>query len=153
MTPFSSIFEVFLSQITDDLYSIFDEKETEKDLTLLLRQAIPRFEFPKDALDVDLEEKVFKRELTMEEINILANLMSEIWLKRKIKDTRVIYMEYGDKDFSLKSQASHLKVLNETLNEMKIETHYMQRMYNRRTKTGQPNYSGIAGGGRNSDTE
>lgn len=144
-TPFSEVFEIFLSLITDDLYSIFDEKETEEDLCILLKQAIPRFEFPKDVIELDSINKSFTRILTIEEINIIGNIMAELWLGRKIKDQRIINMEYGDKDFSMKSQGSHLKVLNDTLKDLKIETHYMQKLYNRRTKTGTPNYSGIAG--------
>lgn len=148
MTPFSTIFEFFLSQITDDLYSLFDEKDTEEDLTLLLRQAIPNFQFPRQYLmnSVDVTNKCLTVDLDQEEINIITALMKMLWLERKIADMRVIMLEYGDKDFSLKSQQAHLKVLNETLDKMEIRTHYMQRMYNRRTKTGQPNYKGIAGG-------
>lgn len=147
MTPFSSIFEIFFNQITDDLYCIFDEKETEEDLILLLKQSIPQFEFPKTLLDINLEEKCFVNDLSMEEINILASIMVKVWLKRATQDQRLIRLEYGDKDFSMGNQSTHLKILDAKLKDIEQEIYYMQRLYNRRTKTGQPNYSGIAGKG------
>jgi predicted rRNA methylase YqxC with S4 and FtsJ domains len=143
MTSLSDVFEMFLSLITDDLYSIFDAQDTEDDLILLLKQIVPKFEFPREPISI--ENGVFNRELIQEEINILANLMMEQWLRRKIMDQRNVRLEYGDKDFALRSQQAHLKVLNETMREIKEETHYMQRMYNRRTADGRPNYIGLMG--------
>jgi len=150
MTPFSLIFEFFLSQISDDLYSIFDEQDTENDLTLLLSQAVPNFRFPRQNLinSLDISNRRFNIVLNQEEINIITALMKISWLERKIADQRIIHLEYSDKDFSLKSQQAHLKALNETLVEMERRTLFMQNMYNRRTLSGLPNYDGIAGGSR-----
>ncbi len=47
VTPFSDIFDRFLSKITDDMYMELTELETENLLEELLLSAIPQFEFPR----------------------------------------------------------------------------------------------------------
>ena len=96
-TPFSSIYESFLSKITDDMYMELTKEDTYKLLEDLLISAIPKFEFPrvnlfdyvrgKDIVETTLDEVgnfeqanlyevgYFNAELSMEEINILATYM------------------------------------------------------------------------------
>ena len=51
-TPFSSIYESFLSKITDDMYMELTKEDTYRMLEDLLISAIPKFEFPrKDLFD------------------------------------------------------------------------------------------------------
>ena len=96
-TPFSYIYESFLSKVTDDMYMELTKDDTYKMLEDLLISAIPKFEFPRVNLfsyvrgedveesvldeigniDVTKEYKVgyFNTKLSMEEINILATYM------------------------------------------------------------------------------
>lgn len=52
-TPFSTVYDRFLSKITDDMYMEITEKETESLLYELLTGAIYWFEFPR----VDLNRR------------------------------------------------------------------------------------------------
>ena len=99
-TPFSYIYESFLSKITDDLYMELNEKDTESMLEELLISAIQKFEFPRVNLQnyelsyIESQETYqgvesnneevpafiygggyFEEELNIEEINILATYM------------------------------------------------------------------------------
>ena len=96
-TPFSDIYESFLSKITDDMYMELTKTDTYKMLQDLLISAIPKFEFPRfNLFDYELGEDIiedvldysgfidsvneykvgfFNSKLTAEEINILATYM------------------------------------------------------------------------------
>jgi len=53
-TPFSVIYESFLSKITDDMYMELTPKETYDILQELLLSALHKFEFPRQSLDYEL---------------------------------------------------------------------------------------------------
>ena len=50
MTLFSSVYNRFLGQVTDDLYLELTPEDTLRDLQNLLLNAIPGFEFPRQNL-------------------------------------------------------------------------------------------------------
>ena len=50
-TPFSMIYDSFLSKVTDDMYMELTPEDTIRDLQNLLIDAIPGFEFPRVCLD------------------------------------------------------------------------------------------------------
>ena len=104
-TPFSAIYDAFLTRVTNDMYLEFTELDTLEMLQDLLVAAIPRFEFPRfDIFDYDegfldsvgtyqgIESDnkevpaiawiggTFNSSLTKEEINILALCMVVEWL-------------------------------------------------------------------------
>lgn len=99
-TPFSVIYDSFLSKITDDMYMELTELDTYKILEQLLISAIYKFEFPRfnihdyeenyaedegiyngvesngqDAKIILYNEGHFNSKLTQEEINILSTYM------------------------------------------------------------------------------
>ena len=85
-TPFSVVYDAFLSKITDDMYMELNEKDTNKLLEELLISGIQKFEFPRVNLfdyvpkkSLDKKDKTatgyFKCILTNEEINILSTYM------------------------------------------------------------------------------
>ena len=78
-TPFSAVYDRFLSKITDDMYMEITEQETHQLLGELLESAIPWFEFPRVDLSAKDNEK-FNVLLTEEEKNILATYMIVEWL-------------------------------------------------------------------------
>ena len=45
ITPFSNVYDSFLSKITDDMYMELTPEDTVKDLQRLLIDSIPGFEF------------------------------------------------------------------------------------------------------------
>ena len=78
-TPFSVIYDRFLSKVTGDMYMEITAEETNALLYELLISAISWFEFPR----VDLSGKTdseFLALLTDEEINILATYMIVEWM-------------------------------------------------------------------------
>jgi hypothetical protein len=78
-TPFSAIYDCFLSKITDDMYMELTQEETASMLNELLQGAIPWFEFPRVNLLAQTADG-FAAELSQEEINILAIYMIVEWM-------------------------------------------------------------------------
>lgn len=99
-TPFSIVYDSFLSKIVDDMYMEFNELDTYRLLEELLVTAINKFEFPRiditdyeenEVSDIDTYKGVesdqievpaiiyggghFNNVLTFEEINILSTYM------------------------------------------------------------------------------
>ena len=66
ITSFSSVFDTFLSKITDDMYMELSEEETLPLQEELLMSALPHFEFPrKDIFNFDKENQVFNVDLSL----------------------------------------------------------------------------------------
>lgn len=159
-TSFSSVYNCFLSKITDDLYLEFTPQDTLRDLQNLLLNAIPGFEFPKiplynykinivekapDLIDATdfvvgyneegfavIEKSYFEEVLTVEEINILAILMLEGWVQRQVTSIEITRQKYSGTDFKMTSQANHLSKLLSLLAEIQRQSLHMQRLYKRR---------------------
>ena len=56
-TPFSNVYDSFLSKITEDMYMELNELDTFRLLEELLLNALPKFEFPRQNInDYELEE-------------------------------------------------------------------------------------------------
>lgn len=125
ITPFSEIYNIFFSKITDDFYMEITEDETKAMAQDLLLQAIPSFEFPRVPLDYELDglledqngnvktESYFTHQLTHEEENILATYMVVAWLGQQLASVELVRMKYSGSDFKFTSQANHLAKLNQ----------------------------------------
>ena len=75
-TPYSKIYDAFLSKIKDYDLGELSDVVMEYDMNSLLQSAIPYFLCPKvNIFDRDEEQKIFLNDLGNEEINILAVLM------------------------------------------------------------------------------
>lgn len=119
-TPFSLIYDLFLSKVTDDLYLELTELDTYRLLQDLLLSAIPKFEFPRkqlddynlqDAIDVGTYNGVesnsedwevliygqgqFNVLLTDEEMNILATYMIVEWIGQQLASIENTRMKYS----------------------------------------------------------
>lgn len=135
MTPFSSVYDAFFRLITDDMYMEISEEETRADCKGLLLSSIPLFEFPNEIIDVTVDQKgedIFTRNLTMEEINILAMGMVQIWVQRQVTSIEVVRQKFSGTDFKLSSQASHLNRLETLLSNTKDERRRLEMLYSRR---------------------
>ena len=51
ITPFSVVFDMFFSMITDDMFMELTEEDTKQMVEKILLAAIPWFEFPRIPLD------------------------------------------------------------------------------------------------------
>ena len=156
-TPFSFVYDSFLSKLTDDMYMEFTELDTYRMLQELLISAIPKFEFPRVRLD-DYEldeitdqdvyegvesgnEKVtayiygggyFNVGLTAEEINILSTYMIVEWFGYQLASIENTRMKFSGSDFKFTSQANHMQKLLAIKKDYEREGFHLQRLYKRR---------------------
>ena len=173
-TPFSEIYDIFLSKITDDLYMELTYEETLLLLEELLRTSIHKFEFPRVNLN-EIEEITiteddegnplptpevfwaFVNKLSEEEKNILASYMIVEWLGQQIASIEVTRMKYSSNDFKMTSQANHLAKLLQAKKEYEKEGFHLQRLYSRRLKSDsglyQSTFSSIMANGVDWSTE
>ena len=146
-TPFSVIYNSFLSKITDDMYMELTPEDTYKILQQLLLSALPKFEFPRQSLDyttIEVEneqdeepliEWVFINNLTNEEINIITSYMIVEWLGQQLASVQNTRMKYSGADFKFTSQANHMQKLLQLKKDYEREGFHLQRLYKRREKT------------------
>lgn len=156
-TPFSLVYDSFLSKITDDMYMEFNELDTYRMLQELLITAIPKFEFPRVRLDeYECEEFAdqgkykgvesngveaiayvygggyFNSVLTAEEINILSTYMIVEWFGQQLASIEVTRMKFSGTDFKFTSQANHMQKLLAMKKDYEREGFHLQRLYKRR---------------------
>lgn len=156
-TPFSLVYDSFLSKITDDMYMEFNELDTYRMLQELLITAIPKFEFPRVRLDdyeceefadqgkykgVESENQeaiayiygggYFNSVLTAEEINILSTYMIVEWFGQQLASIEVTRMKFSGTDFKFTSQANHMQKLLAMKKDYEREGFHLQRLYKRR---------------------
>lgn len=157
-TPFSVIYDSFLTRVTDAMYIEFTENDTYQMLQDLLIAAIPRFEFPRfDIFDYELgklnlvneaienSEGVivqpavyewtggcFHSQLTKEEVNILALSMMVEWFTQQLATSENTRLKYTGSDYKMSSQANHLAKLKNMMEAYKADCFHLQRLYKRR---------------------
>ena len=138
-TPFSLVYDSFLSKITDDMYLQLTLQDTHRMLQELLISAIEKFEFPRinlwdyQKLEENGEEYFcFNNELTREEINILAVYMIVQWLSQQLASVQNTRMKYSGTDFKFTSQANHMQKLLQLKKDYEREGFHLQRLYKRR---------------------
>lgn len=159
ITPFSKVYDSFLSKITDDMYMELTELDTFRMLEELLVSAIYKFEFPRvDLTDYDHDELVeistyqgvesndvkatayiysggqFNNQLSAEEVNILAIYMIVEWLGQQLASVENTKMKYSGSDFKFTSQANHMSKILSIKKDYEREGFHMQRLYKRRKK-------------------
>ncbi len=134
VTPFSNIYNSFLSKVTDDMYMELSTKETSSLLLELLSTAIHKFEFPRVDLisNFNTELGKFDIELSREEINILTTYMIVEWLGQQLASVENVRMKYSGSDFKFTSQANHMQKLLTMKQDYEREGFHLQRLYKRR---------------------
>jgi len=160
-TPFSVIYDSFLSKITDDMYMELTKDETYRMLEDLLISAIPKFEFPRinlfdyevgkeEDIEITNEEEThtekqyivgyFNNILSLEEINILSTYMIVEWLGQQLASIENVRMKFSGTDFKFTSQANHMQKLLVIKKDYEREGFHLQRLYKRRAprKDGAP---------------
>lgn len=132
-TSFDSIYQSFLSKITDDMYMELTRGDTEKMLDELFMSAIHRFEFPRfDIYNFDLQLKEYNIKLTAEEINIITTYMIVEWLGQQLASVENTRMKYSGSDFKFTSQANHMQKLLQMKKDYERQGFHLQRLYKRR---------------------
>lgn len=156
-TPFSQVYDSFLSKVTDDMYMEFTELDTFRMLEELLISAIPKFEFPRvdiNNYEIALMQDVstykgvesdnievaatiysngyFINKLSQEEVNVLSTYMIVEWLGQQLASVENTRMKYSGTDFKFTSQANHMQKLLVLKKDYEREGFHLQRLYKRR---------------------
>ena len=146
-TPFREVYNAFLGRIEQDEWSITqDLGNLERDWFELMKMAIARFMFPRIDLTIDENEECFVEELSQAEIQFLAVLMKNEWLKRCLATWRIIQQQYHTKDFEFLSQANHMAKLIDLVELSNKEVLNMTNVYSRMRNHEPFNWSLLAGG-------
>ena len=137
MTSLEKIYERFFDKITDDMYILITEEETNDQLYGLLESAIVYFRFPRFN-SVDFDENGFSADLTKEEIQIIATLMVVEWLKLQNNNIDLLKLKYTGAEFKIYSQANHIDKIADWLTKYEKENVELQHLYGKReiTSTG-----------------
>ena len=130
-TPFSAVYDKFLSKVTDDMYMELTVEETNNLLFELLQSALPWFEFPRVDLSARTDTE-FLVQLSEEELNIIATYMIVEWMGQQLATIELIRMKYSGSDFKFTSQANHMHKLKDLQKEYERKGFHLQRLYKRR---------------------
>ena len=130
-TPYSKIYDVFMSKITDDMYMELDKNQTIALQQELFISALPWFEFPRFSLSARNEDG-FTVVLAEEEINIIATYMIVEWFGQQLASIELTRMKYSGTDFKFTSQANHMHKLKDLKKEYERIGFHLQRLYKRR---------------------
>lgn len=156
-TPFSLLYDNFLSKITSDMYMELNEIDTYRLLHELMINAIHKFEFPRKNINNYYDEEIdeidtyqgvesngievplyimaggyFNVSLTWEEINIITTYMIVEWLGQQLASVENTRMKYSGSDFKFTSQANHMQKLLALKRDYEREGFHLQRLYKRR---------------------
>ena len=129
MTPYSKVYEAFLSRILEDEWDLWLIEEAEADWRQILNAALPWFKFPRVSLE-QIDDG-FSGDLGSEEIQIIANFMKVEWLNRCILTWENVKPLYVERDFS---QANLLDKLSNMLRDEKAKAQEMESIYYRSRK-------------------
>ncbi len=113
-TPFSDVYSIFQSKIFDADLALMSEATAEDLQYKYLRSACTRFsECDIDLTDIDIEKATFNQTLPYDVQEILATYMIVEWLSPKIYTADLLQQTMATKDFTLYSQANHIKEIRE----------------------------------------
>ena len=141
MTPFSRVYDAFLSRILEDEWQHWMIEEAMQDWHQIMINALTWFKFPRVSLEYD--ENGFIDDLSNEEIQIIADFMKCEWINRSIMTWENDKPMYEERDFSQANLLDKLNSLHETQ-----EKKARQREANYyRSRNGKPfDFSKLAGG-------
>lgn len=128
-TSYGSIYERFLSSISDYSFSVLTQQESEDIFLTYLKKAVPKFTQCKTDLIRDDNVGEFQEDLTELEQEILAAFMVVEWINPKVKNADLLEMYLGSKDFRIYSPANMLKELREAKNDVELEKDRLLVMY------------------------
>lgn len=146
-TPFKEVNAAFLARIEQNEWDLLkDIAYLERDWLEFMKMAIARFMFPRVSLELDNEQECFVEELSQAEIQFLAVLMKNEWLKRCLASWRLIQQQYHTKDFEFLSQANHMAKLQSMVELSNAEVLNITNVYSRMREHKPFNWSQLAGG-------
>ena len=142
MTPFTKVYDAFLSRILEDEWQQWMYEEAEQDWRQIMENAITWFKFPRVSLEHD-NDKNFLDDLTQAEIQIIADFMKVEWLNRCIMTWENVKPLYEERDFS---QANLLDKLGSALEIERKNAKDRESIYYRSRNGRAFDFSQLAGG-------
>jgi hypothetical protein len=126
MTSFQAVFQRFLNKITDSDLASLPTQNVESIMSDFLQSSLVRFrKCKKDLNSFDLTTMTFNVDLTLDEIEILANWMKYEWLEQQINRIELLRQSLSSKDFAMYSQANHLDKMLLLKQQIYTETNQM----------------------------
>jgi len=130
MTPFSDVYELFLSQVKSYEILEMDEATMEANMELWLTSSMGQFHnCRKDLRDYDLEAKTFAVDLNMEEKAILAKYMLYAYILTYIIKEENLEQSLNSKDYRMYSPANQLKALGNLRDQIYNEAESLKKRY------------------------
>ena len=127
-TPYSKIYDRFLSSITDYDLAYLPNDDMENVVHGWLLRAIADFYNCKvDLDDRDDEIRCFNVDLSNWEIDVLAKFMVAAWLNDQIASVNLTLQMFGGKEEKYYSQAQHLSSLVALRDSIRTEARKMSR--------------------------
>ena len=127
-TPYSKIYDRFLSSITDYDLAYLPNDDIENVVHGWLLRAIADFYNCKvDLDDRDDEIRCFNVDLSNWEIDVLAKFMVAAWLNDQIASVNLTLQMFGGKEEKYYSQAQHLSSLVALRDSIRTEARKMSR--------------------------
>ena len=141
MASVYDVYDAFLPKMLEDEWLNWTDEEREEDWRALLDAAIPYFKFPRVSLEIDGDEFVDK-DISNEEIQILATYMKVEWLNRTILTWENVKPLYVERDFS---QANLIDKLKQLLEREEYKALKLERIYYRSRQKKPFEYRKLAG--------
>jgi hypothetical protein len=129
-TPYSDIYDRFMSAITDyDLLGMADV-DVENTLLKYLKSSISDFKFcTQDLTNRDDVTGTFNIDLSESEQEILAKFMIIKWLNPIVNNLDNLKQKFGTRDFQLFSSSAHLKELKDLRDLLQKEANSDMEFY------------------------
>jgi hypothetical protein len=128
-TSYEEIYARFTPKITDFHFANIPDAEVEDYFETFLKSSIIKFRYCNKLNDRDEALKQFNKDLTDEEQEILSVLMSVEYLTPKLLTDELLKQTLNSKDYSLYSQANHIKEIRELRDKYRQEANDLMILY------------------------
>lgn len=128
MNPYSDVYEYFLGMITEHQFLNFTDEELEEELESKLRLALSKLPALKD-IQMNPYTGGFSRSLSEQEKSLLAQALLVEWLSQKVYNVQHMKNHMASKDFTIFSNANHLKEMVALQQYADKELHYQLSQY------------------------
>ena len=129
MTSFDDVIALFLSKITTfEEFLNLTEEELSEEFTIALKSAMAKFINKKDIV-ADYEGRIFNRTLTDLEQEIISLGMVLAWITPKVNNIELMKPMLSSKDYTVFSQANHLKEMKDMKDIAENDFHYWINRY------------------------
>ncbi|MEK5036304.1 hypothetical protein MKY96_33165 [Paenibacillus sp. FSL R7-0302] len=129
-TPYTDVYEYFLSKISDYSFLNMSDIDIEEDLGIYLKSSVIHFDSALSNLyDRDEELKQFNEDLSEKEKDIIASIMVVNYLKPRVVTSETYKIAMSDSDYKIYSQANHVKEMLNLYKEMRREVEVLMTKF------------------------